>query len=143
MTPLAVDYPPWEFLIFAVALLLGLIGKVVEFAKEIRRKSIETQEREHRTFGDDLGEAPEPPHAEVPPVVRLELVRRPLPRRELTLPFAEAPVVVRPPPPPPMAPGKPRAEHPVRKLLRDPSGARNAILLAEILGPPKSLRRGR
>ena len=65
MTLLAIEFPPVEFLIFAVAILLGIIGKIVEFAREVRRKSIETEEREHRTFGEDLGEAPEPPPVEI------------------------------------------------------------------------------
>ena len=141
MTPLAIDYPPVEFIIFAVAILLGVIGKIIEFAREIRKKSIETEERADEQFGADLGEAPEPPAVEVP--ARLELVRRPLPRRELPASDVAAPVALRPPPPPPIVSLKPRAEHPVRRLLRDPRGARNAILLAEILGPPKALRRGR
>jgi hypothetical protein len=35
-----------------------------------------------------------------------------------------------------------RGEHPLVRLLRDPRGMRQAILLGEILGPPKSRRNG-
>jgi hypothetical protein len=142
VTILAIDFPPIEFLIFAVAVLLGLIGKIVEFAKQVRQKSIEAEQREERQFGAELVEAPEPRRAEAPPV-RLELVRRPLPRREPPRPEAPPPATARPPRPPTIAPPAPRPAHPVLKLLREPHGARNAIVLAEILGPPKSLRRGR
>jgi hypothetical protein len=141
--PLAIDFPSPEFIIFAIAILLGVVGKLVEFAKHVRQKSIEAQQRDERRFGEDLGEAAEPPRPETPPV-RLELVRRPLPRREpVARPSAPPAAPVRPPRPPVIAPEKPRAAHPVLRLLRDRGGARDAIVLAEILGPPKSLRRGR
>jgi hypothetical protein len=141
VTPLAVEFPPVEFLIFAVALLIGLIGKILEFSKHVRQKSLEAEQRDERQFGADLGEAPEPQAVELP--VRLALVRRPLPRREPSRPAPPVAAPFRPPPPPTIAPARPRPEHPALKLLREPRGARNAMVLAEILGPPKSLRRWR
>ncbi|HEX5136174.1 MAG TPA: hypothetical protein VFY93_04320 [Planctomycetota bacterium] len=158
MTPLAVDFPSPEFIIFAVAILLGVIGKIVEFSRQVRRKSLEETERTERQFGSDLGEAPEPPPVapppKPPPALRLDLFRRPLPPREPSRPvpgtsfeFPTTPVpppVVRPHAPRSVvAPPEPLREHPLRKLLRERRGARTGILLAEILGPPKALRRWR
>jgi hypothetical protein len=143
VTLFAADYPPWEFLIFAVALLIGLIGKIVEFSRKIREKSIEAEQREERQFGADLEEAPEPQRDELP--VRLALVRRPLPPREPAPPSGPtiAGPVRAPHPPPTMTQPRARPEHAIMRLLRQPHGARNAVILAEILGPPKALRRGR
>jgi hypothetical protein len=138
VTLLAIEFPPVEFLIFAVAILLGVIGKIVEFSKKLREKSIENEQKAEKQFGEDLGEAPEPRRAEVP--IRLELVRRPLPRRELPLPVAQAPVPGRPPSPPTMAPPRAQSEHPVLRMLREAHGARNAIVLAEVFGRPTALR---
>lgn len=138
---LAVSYPPFEYIIVAVALLLGLIGKIVEFSKRIRQKSIEAEQQAETQFGAELEEAPEPRHAEPPP--RLDLARRPpRPRHEEPL----APVAPLPPPRParaPAPPPEPRREHEIIRILRAPHGPRNAVLLAEVLGRPKALRRGR
>lgn len=138
MTLLAVDYPPWEFVFIAVAVLIGIIGKITEFSKKLREKSIETEQQAEAQFGAEPGEAPEPQRAEAP-VPRIELVRRPpRPRREEVI----APLAPLPPPPPARPPPPPPArEHEIVRLLRAPHGARNAVLLAEVLGPPKSLRR--
>ena len=78
------------------------------------------------------------------PRLRLELVRRPLPRphREDLLPVVVATPQPPPPPAPPRAP-KLSKEHEVLRLLRTRGGARNAVILAEILGRPKALRRPR
>jgi hypothetical protein len=136
---LAVDLPPFEYIIVAVAVLIGLIGRLVEFAKQVRQKSIEAEQKAEAQFGAELEEAPEP--GEAPPP-RLELARRPpRPRREEPLP-----VVAPPPPRPPAArPATVKAgpEHEILRLLRARPGARRAVILAEILGPPKALRRGR
>ena len=141
MTLLAVEYPPWEFLVFVVAILIGLIGKAVEFAKKVRERSIEAERDGEKQFGAGLEEAPEPEHAAPPP--RLELFRRlPRPRREEEplLPAAAPP----PPPRPKAAPPPPRPrEHEIVRMLRAPRGARNAVILAEVFGRPKALRRGR
>jgi hypothetical protein len=142
VTLLAVDFPPWEFLVFAVAILIGLIQKIVEFAKKVRERSIEAEREGEKQFGAELEEAPEPRHAEPPP--RLELFRRlPRPRREEE-PLLRAAPPPPPPPPPTAAPSPPkRREHEIVRMLRTPRGARNAVLLAEVLGRPKALRRGR
>jgi hypothetical protein len=130
VTLLAIDYPPWEYVLLVVALLLGLINKAVEFSKKIRQRSIDAEKQADAQFGAELGEAPEPPRAEAPPA-RLELLRRPArPRRE------EPPAPEAPPPPRPApvaAPPKPRREHEIVRLLRTPQGARNAVILAEVL----------
>jgi len=138
------DYPPWEFLIFAIAILISLIGKVVEVSKRVRQKSIEAETQEERQFGAELQEAPEPRRVQAPPP-RLELARRPpRPRREPVIPEPFAPPAFRLPPPlqPSVAEtvGR-RSEHPFHRMLRAPHGAKNAIVLAEILGRPKALRR--
>lgn len=141
MTLLALDFPPWEFLVFAVAILIGLIQKVVEAARKVRERSIEAERDGEKQFGAELEEASEP-QAEPPP--RLELFRRlPRPRREEEplLRAAEPPPL---PPKPPAAPPPPRRrEHEIVRLLRSPRGTRNAVILAEVLGRPKALRRGR
>ncbi len=140
MSLLAVDYPPFEYIIVAVAVLIGLIGRIVEFAKQVRQKSIEAEQKAETQFGAELEEAPEPVHREAPPP-RLELApRSPRPRREEPLP------IVLPPPPRP-APSARAAvarppDHEILRLLRTRRGARNAVILAEILGRPKALRRG-
>ena len=52
MTLLAIDYPPFEYVIVAVAVLIGLIGKIVEFAsQELER----LQERIGRFLGFVVG----------------------------------------------------------------------------------------
>ncbi len=141
MTLLALDYPPFEYLIVAVAVLIGLIGRIVEFAKQFRQKSIDAEQKAEAQFGAELEEAPEPAHQEVLPP-RLELASRPpRPRREEFLPVAA------PPPPPPQptraAAPKPWTEHEILRLLRTRHGAKSAVVLAEILGRPRALRRGR
>lgn len=137
---LAASFPPPEFLIFAVAVLIGLIGKIVEFARKVRRRSIESQ-RQETPFGSEPEEAPEPLQVEPAPPLEL-VVRRPLPRPPAVLkqvvvppPVRRARHVVAPPPP--------DHEHPILKKLREPHGARDAILFAEILGRPKALQRWR
>jgi hypothetical protein len=139
VTLLAIDFPPFEFIIFAVAILLGVIGKIVEFARKVRQRSIEAEQRAEQQFGAEPGEAGEPPRAPAPPP-RLELFRRLRPRAE------QPPAHPPPPPPPPRvtvpAPPQPR-EHEIVRLLRAPRGVRTAIVLAEVLGRPRSLRRGR
>jgi len=153
----ASDFPSPEFIIFAVAILLGIIGKIVEFSKKVRKRSLEETERRDRQFGEDLGEAPEPPPVEPAPVrVRIEPVRRPLPPR---IPWRPVPGLSpefrdSPPPPPPVtfrppairtvvAPPRPAPPHPVLRMLRLRHGARTGIILSEILGPPKAARRWR
>jgi hypothetical protein len=136
---LAIDFPPFEFIVIAVAVLIGLIGRIIEFGKQVRRKSIEAEQRAETQFGAELEEATEPKQVE--PLPRLELARRP-PR-----PRREEPVAVMPPPPPPprarpLAP-RPAQERRILRLLRTPQGVRDAVLLAEILGRPKALRRNR
>jgi hypothetical protein len=130
VTLLAIDYPPLDYVIIVVAVLVGLIGKIVEYTKRMREKSIEAEKEADAQFGMEWGEAPEPP-------ARIEPVRRP---RE------QPPVVVVPPPPKPpvvvAASPKPRP-HEIVRILRAPRGMRNAIVLAEVLGRPKALRRGR
>jgi len=136
---LAVDLPPFEYIIVALAVLIGLIGRIVEFAKQMRQKSIEAEQQAEAQFGAELEEAPEPGQAPPP---RLELARRPpRPHREEPLP-----VVAPPPPRPPPARAatvKARPEHEILRLLRTRTGAKQAVILAEILGRPKALRRGR
>jgi hypothetical protein len=134
----APSFPPPEFIIFAVAILIGLIGRIVSFAKKIRERSIEAQRDQEQPFGAELDEAPEPTPA---PMMRLELVRRPpRPRFEESAP-SEPPTPRRPAPAAP-AP-RPRREHEIVRLLRSPKGARSAVILAEVLGSPKAFRRGR
>jgi hypothetical protein len=128
---LAIDFPPPEFIIFAVAVLLGVIGKLVDFARKMRARSIEAEERGQRQFGADLGEVAEPP-----PPPRLDLVRR-LPRERRP---EAAPVPAPPPPAPLPPPPRPHAEHEIVRMFRAPRGARNAVVLAEVLGRPKALR---
>ena len=62
----ASSFPPPEFLIFAVAILIGLIGKVVDFARKVRKRSIESQRQESQ-FGRQEETPPEPPTVEPPP----------------------------------------------------------------------------
>jgi hypothetical protein len=131
--------PSFEYILVAVAVLLGIIGKIVEFSKSMRQKSIEAERKGEEQFGADLGEAAEP-SPEPPP--RLELFRRP-PRPRLEEVLAPPAPPPRPPPArPPVAP-RPRREHEVVRMLRTPHGAKNAVILAEVFGPPKGLRRGR
>ena len=49
--PLAIDFPAPELILFAVAILIGVIGKVVAAARSVRRKSLESQETGDRVFG--------------------------------------------------------------------------------------------
>jgi len=154
--PLAADFPSPEFIIFAVAILLGIIGKVVEFSKQVRKKSLEETEQREQQFGADLEEASEPPPVEAPPE-RREPVRRPLPVR---IPWRPMPGMspefpTRPVPPPAVplrppqrpraavAPPGPPSPHAMLRMLRARQGARTGIILSEILGPPKALRRWR
>jgi len=153
---LAADFPPVEFLIFIVFLLIGLLGKLVEIAKRVRDRSLEQQRREGEL-------APEPPKVEEPPPPPAATPRPVEPPPAVGLPFRLMPVR-RPPrrrrePPPavvprpfipaiPASPARPiaplRQVHPAVRLVRKgPESLRQAIVLAEILGPPKARRRSR
>lgn len=133
MTLLAFDLPPWEYVVLFAAIVLGAINKAVEASKRMRQKSIEAEQNADAQFGWESGEAGEP-EPELPP--RLELARRP--RRAEPAPAPE-------PPPPPRparaaAPPKPRREHEIVRMLRSPRGARQAVILAEVLRRPGARR---
>jgi hypothetical protein len=102
-------------------------------------------DRLRHTLRQSVEAAAPPPRR--PNELRLDLVRAERQRRETAqggyrplLPASPtAEEARRAPPPAPTPPRKPRAPHPIASL-RTRSGLRQAFLLNEILGPPRSIQ---
>ncbi|MHC4549627.1 MAG: hypothetical protein ACYTEZ_12715 [Planctomycetota bacterium] len=156
--PLAIEAPPWEIILFLVAALIAIANRIVEAARSVRRKSLDEQRRRTGQEGVRFEEPKPPPAVPTlpfpsptvpprPPPSRPPR-RRPPPRLQLGREeLAPAPDLLRmakplPPAPPPHA-RKERLRELVEMLRGDPSHLQDAILIREILGPPRAFRGGR
>jgi len=156
---LAVDWvPPPELILLLLAGLIALIKKLVDAARAFRKRVREHQEEMERRGGVELSEAPRteprpasrqaPRPAPAPPPVPGPVVLEPPPRRlppRLPLARKERPPSPRrlEPLPPKEATARPSAvrRHVVELLSSGRESLRDAVILREVLGPPKALRR--
>jgi hypothetical protein len=154
---------PWEVILLLVGGIIWVIQRVAEASREVRRKTVERERKEHARGGADLEEPPRgeplsPAEARPPaPVLPAPPAPRPAPprparaHRPLPAPSVPPPPrrpVVPPAPPRPPAPPPPRPAPPLQVerrverrskaaalLLGDPEALKAAVVLREILGP--------
>jgi len=131
-----------RFILLLAAGAIWVIGKVVAASQKIRqhtRTKIERQERRQTIEFEERTEHADPapartPRVEVqpPPLVKVAPVRRP-PRKKKYA--ARRRVIQRT-----VREAQPQRPVGIRERLRDVRSLRHAIVLREILGPPKALR---
>ena len=81
----AIEIPSIELILFIIAILIAVVGKIVEASRGLRRRSLENQKRRQRRFGEEEKATP-------PVVVRRPPMRSaPIPMPTMTLPFPTAP----------------------------------------------------
>ena len=144
------DFPP-ELIFVLVAGLIGGINWLVQRSRAFRKASLEQQQRREQegTLADlERAEPPRRPRIELP--AELALPRQP--RRPPRLAVGEPPFTpVEPPPRRVQRVKRPAARAPTgsaaglaeRRRRQGPLAWREAVILLEILGPPKSKVRRR
>ena len=162
------DFPP-ELIFVLVAGLIGFINWLVQRSRDFRKASQEQQHRREKegTFADEEEAAPPRPRIELPadhplrgfesrgdPRFPAELALPRQPRRPPRLVVGEPPSAAVEPPPAPrrVEPAKPSGMRARRRTVSTlaarrrqlgPLGWREAVILREILGPPRSRARRR
>ena len=160
---------PTELILFLIAAIIAGVSRIVEGARAVRRRTVEAQRKQEERTGIDLGELdrepkepprqpePEPLNLPLPtygvplpfppqPAPEPEAEREPRPRLVLRGPEASEPAAPARLIHPALRPSKqvqaPRARrHPLAHTLREGGRAvREAIVIREILGPPRAIR---